>query len=296
MRVALTGSTGLIGHAVAGALERAGHSLLRIGRAPSCDVAFDLVQPREMAREELAGCDALVHAAGVTDEDFAPGQRASARTKAVTAPAQLLRAAAAAGVPRLVYLSSAHVYGRLEGAIDESRPVAPASDYALAHLATEELFDKAGAASVFIARPCAVYGTPPALDRFARWSLIPFDFPRQALAGVITLKSAGLQERNFVGSDAIGSAVANWLASPAAGTVVANLPGRDTLSVYDFALRCARIAEAETGGRCEVVRPAPDRIPEPLEYRTLRPATPTGESLDHHIRAMIRALSQRASP
>lgn len=296
MRVALTGSSGLIGHAIAAELQRAGHTLVRIGRAPASDVVFDLEQPRMIDRAELSGCDALVHAAGVTDEDFRGEGRERANMKALAGPQAMLDAAAAAQVRRFVYVSSAHVYGPLEGRIDESRPVAPVSEYASSHVATEELFARAAAsqsAVLLLARPCAVYGQPPDLARFTRWSLIPFDFPRQAVGGRIMLKSPGLQERNFVAAGAVAAGVVAWLGGPAAGISAANMPGVDTLSVYDFALRCARVAEEETRVRCEVVRPPlQGTMPAPLSYLTLGAAPPPSESLDNHLRAMVRALSR----
>ena len=175
MRVAITGSTGLIGAAIAAHIDAAGHALLRLGRAPGSDVRVDLAADQRLAPGALSGCDALVHAAGVTGEDFA--DPAAARAKSERGARALLQAAAEAGVGNLAYVSSAHVYGPLEGVIDESRPAAPRSDYARAHRATEALFEAAANARVLVARPCAVYGMPPLLGRFARWSLIPFDFP-----------------------------------------------------------------------------------------------------------------------
>ncbi len=296
MRIALTGSSGLIGHAIAAELQRAGHTLVRIGRAAASDVAFDLEQPRVLERAELSGCDALVHAAGVIDEDFRGVGRERANAKALAGPQAMLDAAAGAQVRRFVYVSSAHVYGALEGRIDESHPLAPISEYARSHVATEELFARAAApqsAALLLARPCAVYGRPPDLARFTRWSLIPFDFPRQALGGTITLKSPGLQQRNFVAADSVAAGVAAWLDRPTPGITAANMPGAETLSVYDFALRCARLAEGETGVRCEVVRPPlQGAAPAPLSYLTLGTAPPPSESLDNHLRAMVRALSR----
>lgn len=65
MRVAVTGATGLIGRALAESLERDGHAVVRLTRAPRLDgdVAFDpargLLDPAA-----LRGIDAVVHLAG----------------------------------------------------------------------------------------------------------------------------------------------------------------------------------------------------------------------------------------
>lgn len=295
LTVAVAGATGLIGSAVARKLAASGHRIVRIGRDARADVPTDLARAGGVAMDALKGCDALVHAAGVTDEDFT--DRDAAFTKAVRGTAELLAAARAAGVRRLVYFSSAHVYGPLEGHIDETRAANPLSDYAIAHYAAEQLFRRAGlepGVSALLARPCAVYGMPPSLERFARWSLIPFDFPRQAAAGRIVLKSHGLQRRNFVPAEGLAHLVGWWLGEPAPGTTVANAPGRAECPVYEFAALCAKIAKEECGREAAIERPAgKDRPPAPLEYRTRVGGHLPGPSLEDHVRGLIRALSAK---
>jgi UDP-glucose 4-epimerase len=294
MRVAITGSTGLIGGAVATRLLARGHELVRIGRGAAADVRADLATVDRLPRGALDGCEVLVHAAGVTDEDFA--NRARANAKAERGARALMEAAAESGLARCAYFSSAHVYGPLQGRIDESHACDPRSDYARAHIATERLFrqwaDKGSMA--LIARPCAVYGMPPALERFARWSLIPFDFPRQALTGRIVLRSPGLQRRNFVPAEGLATLVERWLDGGSPGLTVANAPGHDELAVFDFAALCARIAHEELGRECAVERPAPagEGAP-PLEYVSRVEGDLPGPSLQDHARALMRALSKK---
>lgn len=292
MRVAITGSTGLIGAAVAARLIERGHELVRIGRGATCDVRIDLATGEKLPDGALDGCGALVHAAGVTDEDFADPARAA--VKAEAGARSLLDAARQSGVERWAYFSSAHVYGPLQGRIDESHALDPRSAYARAHVATERQFTGASTPAVLIARPCAVYGMPPSLARFARWSLIPFDFPRQALTGRIVLKSAGTQRRNFVPAEGLGVLVERWLEASAPGVTLANAPGRDEWAVFDFAALCARIAHEELGRECAVERPdAAGEDGPPLEYRSRSDAGLPGPSLQDHARALIRALSKK---
>jgi len=295
MRIAIAGATGLVGGAIAARLAAEGHAVTGIGRAAGSDVAFDLASGQPLDPRALEGCDALVHAAGVTDEDFAnPG---AARAKSTEGAVALLAACAQAGVQRLAYISSAHVYGPLEGRIDEDRPPDPRSPYAHAHLATEALFREAAytGASVLIARPCAVFGPLADPSRFARWSLIPFDFPRQAVAGRIVLKSSGLQRRNFVPADGVGNLVGWWLSQAGSGVQVANAPGRSEMTVYDFALLCAKIGGEEAGIPIAVDRPAPSGpLPPPFEYRTRVGGHLPGMTLEDHVRGLARALLQKA--
>jgi UDP-glucose 4-epimerase len=293
LNVAVAGASGLIGHAIAQAMVASGRRVLRIGRDPGCDVRLDLARPKALPRDALAGCDVLVHAAGVTDEDFA--DPASAQSKATDGASALFQAASAAGVKRWTYVSSAHVYGPLEGTIDETTAVRPVSHYARAHLATEEIardHARAAGASLLVVRPCAVYGMPPALARFARWSLIPFDFPRQALGGRIVLKSAGLQRRNFVSAEGIANLVGWWLGQVAAAHSVANAPGPAEMSVYDFARLCARIVQEETGRHVGIERPAEGPAPAlPFQYRTRVAGHLPGPALEDHVRALARMLA-----
>lgn len=289
--VAVTGTTGLIGHAITARLAAAGQRIVSVGRHAEADIRFDLGAPGPLARGAFAGCDALVHAAGITDEDFAQPALARAKTRGIAA---LLAAARTDGVRRFAYVSSAHVYGPLEGRIDESRAPDPRSDYARAHLEAEESFRAAAdAASVLLVRPCAAYGMPPSLARFRRWALVPFDFPRQAIAGRIVLKSHGAQRRNFVPAEGIGNLVGWWLEAPRAGVLVANAPGRDEMAVFDFARLCATIAGSATGRPCEVARPPADSPPaQPFEYRTRVGGHVPGPSLDEHVARLVRALLQ----
>ncbi|HEX6634530.1 MAG TPA: NAD(P)-dependent oxidoreductase [Usitatibacter sp.] len=294
--VAVAGATGVIGHAIAHRLAAGGHRVRTVGRGEGADVRFDLARDAALDPAALAGCDALVHAAGVTDEDFA--QPALAWAKAERGAAALVDAARRAGVRRFAYVSSAHVYGPLEGRIDEARAPVPRSDYARAHLATERIFTEAAAQDcVLIARPCAAYGMPPSLARFARWSLIPFDFPRQSIGGRIVLKSHGGQRRNFVPAEGLGNLVGWWLELATPGVMIANAPGRDEMSVYDFARLCATIGGSATGRPCEVERPpASGPLPEPFEYRTRVGGHLPGPSLEEHVARLVRALLQeRAS-
>jgi UDP-glucose 4-epimerase len=294
MLVAVTGVGGLIGGAIAKTITSQGHKVLRVGRRADSDVSFDLTEPSTLARGSLRGADALIHAAGVTDEDFADRKRAT--YKANDGALALLEVAESAGIRKLVYVSSAHVYGSLKGRIDEAQPPHPVSDYGIAHLATEQLFGRAGSqpsSAVLILRPCAVYGIPPDLRRFARWSLVPFDFPRQALTGRIVLKTDGHQRRNFVSADRLGGLVAHWLIEPDRGLSIFNSPGPDEMSIYDLALLCAKIYREEFGSDCEIDRPSssPSSQEEPFQYRSLFLNDCASASLEDHVRVLMKLLS-----
>lgn len=113
MTTLVTGATGFVGAAVLRQLVAAGHRCRVLARAGSdrrnlqdveCSVAEgDLGQPHSLA-PALAGCDALFHVAA-DYRIFVPDPAAMDRVN-VDGTVALIRAAAAAGVKRIVYTSS----------------------------------------------------------------------------------------------------------------------------------------------------------------------------------------------
>ena len=106
--------------------------------------------------------DAVVHLAGppsVRDSFQSPRQFLDVHTGGTT---NLLRAAELAGVRRLVYVSSAEVYGQpLRNPVDELHPLQPKSPYGAAKIGAEsmvEAFTRFTDMSAVIVRPFSVYG------------------------------------------------------------------------------------------------------------------------------------------
>lgn len=254
--VAQTGRFGLIGAAVHAMLAER-YAVRSIDIHPAADLVVDLSEPERIASLDLSGCEALVHCAGIVDEDFTNTGRAF--RQATQGMAALVARAKACGVKRFVYISSAHVYGPFLGRKTEASPPNPLSDYAIAHFASEQILRRAAGPefSAQVVRPCAVFGIPPDLARFRRWALIPFGFPKSLVTdGVVTLKSSGLQHRNFVATADIAHTIGGWLERPvAAPFTLANPVGKTSMTVYDFARMCADIATRVTGRPCGVVRP-----------------------------------------
>ena len=252
---AVLGAGGLIGAAVAARLARDAQ-VLRIARRAGSDVVADLAAPDEVLLRALSACDTVVHCAGVTDEEFAADRPATWRrgTEATSRLADMMRSA---GVRRVVYVSTAHVYGPLRGPVSERSVPDPRSDYAIAHFAAEQIMRRAGFAGGVV-RPCAVFGDPPDLERFARWSLVPFAFPRMAIdTANIALATAGTQRRNFVSANGVADAIAMLIAE-ADGWRVLNAVGAASHTIRAWSELVAARAARVTGAPCRITAPAPD--------------------------------------
>lgn len=295
MRILLSGTTGLIGQAVNGRLSTS-HEVVSLGRGEGADVRVDLSDPAAVAGLDFPSIDAFVHCAGVVDEDFRDSPERALRMAVLGAGAAVDRAVAA-GAKRLVYVSSAHVYGPMVGSVDEATPVNPMSDYAISHFATEQVFARraSNSLSVLILRPCAVFGDLADTGRFRRWGLIPFSFPRDAITqSKIVIKTTGEQRRNFVGSEDIAHQIDDWLAHLATGCTIQNAIGATSVSVYDFAKTCARLAERLNNRRCEVERITPHgpTAGDDYDYRTLSPAAWPLQSLEAFAERLMSKLKE----
>ena len=168
MKIAVTGAQGFIGRHLTTALAGRGHAVVPIGHDD-----WDLTSEASPAAL-LAGCDAVVHLAAAVHRRGRPGDADFVRTMMATnlgGTERLARAAAAAGVARFVFLSSAAVYGRGagHGTIDEATPLAPDTPYGeskrAAEAALQAIAEETGLGTVAL-RPPLVYG-PGAPGNFA---------------------------------------------------------------------------------------------------------------------------------
>jgi UDP-glucose 4-epimerase len=188
---------------------------------------------------------------------------------------RLLKAAADRKVKRLVYFSTAHVYGSpLLGRIDEKTLPRPVHPYATTHKAAEDLVneyhDKKLVEGIVI-RLSNSFGYPY-YQNINRWTLVVNDLCRQAVtAKKLVLKTSGTQKRDFITLTDVCRGVDHLLESnfPLDKNNIFNLGGNATHSIYDIARAVASSCGEILGFEPPVERPQPgpkEKI-DRLDYR-----------------------------
>ncbi|NXY96924.1 TIGR01777 family protein [Streptomyces sp. BR123] len=129
MRIAVTGSTGLIGSALVRSLRADGHDVVRFVRREPAAPDEARWDPRRgyVDPAGLAGCAAVVHlaGAGIGDHRWTPAYKKEIRDSRVDGTAAMARAVAALDEPPAVFVSGSAVgyYGDAgDRTVDETAP------------------------------------------------------------------------------------------------------------------------------------------------------------------------------
>ncbi|WP_292989092.1 NAD-dependent epimerase/dehydratase family protein [Mycobacterium sp.] len=179
MRIAVTGASGVIGRGVVGRLLSAGHDVAGLARhrpeswpSQATFVQGD-IRDGTAVRRAVAGAEVVVHCAWVLDP--AADRRSDAEVT-IGGTQNVLDAVAGSGTRRLVFASSAHVYGpgRL---LSESQPLQPVSPFGRDKARAEDLIAKSGVEWVTI-RAAAIVGR--GVDNWVRRALASALFPEAA--------------------------------------------------------------------------------------------------------------------
>lgn len=176
MRILVTGHRGGVGAAVAAHLRSLGHEIAGFDRADGQDV-LDLDAVRASAR----GCAAVVHLAALAHDTAGPPEQIMAVN--VLGTWNVLLAAEAAGVSRVVHFSSAQVFGIAEAErlpdyfpVDDAHPRRAMRAYGLSKCLAEDLCAgftaQTGIPSVSL-RPVWVWGPDQYAKMAAQWQAEP---------------------------------------------------------------------------------------------------------------------------
>jgi UDP-glucose 4-epimerase len=210
----------------------------------------------------LAGAAGVVHLAG-TNEAVAAADPDRAMADTVAAARRVAEACRNAGVRRLVYVSTVHVYGRSLAAgatVTEEALPRPYSPYAIARLAAEHLV-AAQTGDVVVLRLTNGVGRPVA-PQVDRWSLVVNDLCRQAATtGSLRLRTDGMQWRDFIALDDVCRIVTAALDPHEVPAGTYNLGSGAPLTVRTLAELVQDSVELATGRRPPLSAPACEAPP-----------------------------------
>ena len=273
-KLLIIGASGYVGGRLVRACRELGHDVHALVReaAPWLTVEQTVCDlTHENAPEALAsaclGIDAVIHLAG-ENEIFAARAPAAALASTIVATERVSEACSSAGVKRLVYMSSVHVYGERmvpHATLSEDMRPEPRSAYAISRLASEHVAASLAkdAYELVILRLTNSVGAPahPSIDR---WTLVANDLCRQgSVNGWLELRSSGTQWRDFVSLGTVCSVIAKVAGGEqravAPGTY--NLGSGRSIRVRDLAAMIQDAFEQHTGRRPELRAPEPEQDP-----------------------------------
>lgn len=247
MRILITGGSGLVGGRLAHYFSQTGCEVTIGGRqiigpvawlpsAKTLQVNWGELQSLQLACQ---GMDVVIHAAGMNAQDCVLDPIEALAFNGV-ATASLLNAAVNAGVQQFIYISTAHVYASpLAGVISEQSCPSNIHPYATSHLAGESAVlyaQQQGRINGAVLRLSNAFGAP--LHRAVNcWMLLVNDLCRQAVTNRrLTLRTAGLQRRDFVTLHDVSRAVEHIIKVPGLGKggAIFNIGGEWSPRVIDL--------------------------------------------------------------
>ena len=259
--------------------------------ADTCEVDFD---SSESVKNMLSDVTHLVHLVAMTDfESRAEPEKAQQvnveYTRRVVDQCQKKT--------RLIYLSTIQVYGaNLTGIITESTSTNPADAYSQTHRDAEQIVKSAHNAGLIEGvslRNANGFGAPMSADAKI-WQIIANDLCRQAVEKKqLTLKSHGLEFRNFIPFTDVCNAIRHCLFMPRdlIDNTTFNLGSESTIRVLDMAELIATRCSTTLGYTPELnVRGAsPEILPTKFVYDSSK-LRATGLSLTTHFEDEIDRL------
>lgn len=276
MRILMTGHLGYIGTVAVPMFQARGHDVVGLDTDLYRDCTFGPevgpaaaienlgIDIRDATPDHLAGFDAVVHLAGLSNDPLGDIDPALTRQLNTDAAIGLALAAKLAGVPRFVFSSSCSNYGAAgQDFIDEDGVFRPVTPYGRSKAAAEaELVPLADERfSPVLMRSSTAFGVSPRL----RFDLVVNNLTAWAVAtGDIYLKSDGSPWRAIVHIEDIARAFLAVVEAPREAVHLQAFNVGATAENYRV-IEIARLVEEVVPGTR--VRFAPNAGPDPRCYR-----------------------------
>jgi len=265
MRILVTGGAGFIGSNVAAKCLKQGHQVRILDNLSSGnrrnlealpDAEFIQGDIRDMykIRQASDGVDTIFHLAASVGNKRSIDYPIEDSEVNVIGTLRILEAAKAAKVRKLVFSSSAGIFGELKTLpIKEDHPVEPDSPYGASKLAAEKLclsYSKLYPLECVCFRYFNVFGINQRYDAYG--NVIPIFVDRALTNHVITIYGDGEQTRDFINVEDV--AQANYDAAMSIGTRGAfNLGSAARISINKLAF----LVKELSGSKVEIIHAPP---------------------------------------
>jgi UDP-glucose 4-epimerase len=304
VRVLVTGGAGFIGSNIVKRLLELGHDPIVLddlssgfaeNLLPEVPFVEGDVRDAPTVAGAMKGCVVALHLAASVGNARSIADPVTDAQINVVGTLNVLQAAQAQGLRRIVFSSSAGIFGELKTLpIAEDHPQDPDSPYGASKLAAEKMclvFNKLYGMGNVCLRYFNVFGVNQRFDAYG--NVIPI-FADRILRGVpMTIFGDGEQTRDFV--NAADVAAAN-IAAAIAGDHVAgafNIGSGTRITINDLAAMMQRVAGHEVG--VEFGTPRPGDVRDSLAATAAAhaafgfvPAVPLDEGLDEYMAWIVR--------
>ena len=245
MRVLVTGGAGFIGSHVVDALVDAGHEprIFDVVSSPwhdSVDTVIGDLTDLDALAATAQDCDAIAHLAAIADVNHVAADPAYAERVNAGGTANVLEAAKAATVGRVVYASTIWVYDNVEAdSVDEDTPLGLPHHPYTAHKIAGEMYCTSYAELYGVDYTILRFGIPYG-PRARPAAVIPQFFKNARAGRPLTIAGGGTQSRRFTYVGDIARGVVAALAAEARNRVY-NLSSDETVTILELATAVSQI-------------------------------------------------------
>ena len=271
MRVAVTGGAGYIGSTLVKILLDEGDSVVSVDNLMRGDYRYlkELETSRKLEllvgdirdgkllEEAFGGAEAMAHLAALPGLTLCSERPEEAVSINIYGTHQLLEAARRLEIEKVVFCSSAAVYGTpLKMPVDEEHPLRPLNLYGVTKLAGEKLMESYHENYGFDTVSLR-FGNVFGVGLYTRWDTVIPKFVRQGLEGKpLTIYGDGESSRDFVHVEDIARAVNLALGNSGIGGEAFNVGG-ETVKIGRLAEVISEELEKATGKKASSIRLPP---------------------------------------